>query len=128
MFSSVRVRPIESEEERLKIYEEAANDGGRHPLMPTHVILKNGEIAGAFCVTSPTVYWWAHTEKIKPRDSLMLWQSLDTVMSENGFDSYVLPCEPESPYFKLLDERLPRFQGTEGGDWRLFVNTNTRET
>ena len=120
--TQLNIRPIISEEERLQIYEEADKDGGRHPIMPSHVVRKDDNIVGAFCLTSPTVYWWMHTDKIIGRESLALFKACDTLMTQQGYDTYVLPCEPESPYFKLLSNKLDHFSGTDGGDWRLFLN------
>ena len=118
----LNIRPIVSEEERLQVYEEAEKDGNRHPLMPTHVVKKNDVIVGAFCLTSPTVYWWMHTKKIRGRDSYSVFQAMSALLSEEGIYKFVLPCEPESPYFSLLSKKLSHHSGTEGGDWRLFIN------
>ena len=118
------IRPISSEEERLKVYEEAEKDGDRQPLMPTHVVTKGNDIVGAFCLFSPTVYWWMHTKKVKGRESLSIFQSMSALLANEGINKFVLPCEPESPYFTLLSNTLSHHSGTEGGDWRLFLNEN----
>ena len=118
----LQIRPIQSEQERLKIYEASKEDGNRHPLFPTHVVTKHGEVVGAFCTWSPTVYWWMHTEKVGIRESVSIFQAMDTLMAEDNPGGYVLPCEPESPYFGLMSKRLPYFIGSDGGDWRLFLN------
>ena len=118
----LEVKPISSDEEREKVRDEALKNGGRCPLMPTHCVRKRGELVGAFSIHSPTVYWWMHTDKIIGRESLAIFQACDTLMTQQGYDTYVLPCEPESPYFKLLSNKLDHFSGTDGGDWRLFLN------
>ncbi len=120
----VQIRPISSEEERLKVYEEAEKDGDRHPLMPTHVVTKGNDIVGAFCLFSPTVYWWMHTKKVRGRDSYSVFQAMDALLANEGVHEFVLPCEPESPYFSLLSKKLSHLSGTEGVDWRLFLNEN----
>jgi hypothetical protein len=120
----LHIRPIESEEERLQVYEEAEKDGDRRPLMPTHVVTKGSDIVGAFCLFSPTVYWWMHTKKVKGRESLSIFQSMSALLANEGINKFVLPCEPESPYFPLLSKKLSHHSGTEGGDWRLFLNEN----
>lgn len=111
-----------SEEERLQVYKEAEKDGGRHPLMPTHVVLKGTEIVGAFCTFSPTIYWWMHTKKVKSRDSRYVFHAMGALLANDGVSKFVLPCEPESPYYSILNKTLDHFPGTEGGDWRLFIN------
>ena len=120
--SHLNIRQIQSEEERLEVYKEAEKDGNRHPLMPTHVVKKGEDIVGAFCLYSPTVYWWMHTQKIKGRDSFSIFQIINALLSNDGVSKFVLPCEPESPYFSLLSKKLNHHSGTEGGDWRLFIN------
>ena len=118
----LHIRPIESEEERLQVYEEAEKDGDRHPLMATHVVKKDNDIVGAFCLFSPTVYWWMHTKKVRGRDSYSVFQAMDALLANEGVHKFVLPCEHESPYFSLLSKKLSYHPGTEGGDWRLFIN------
>jgi len=117
----VQIRPIVSEEERLQVYEAAAEDG-MGPLMPTHVVMKGDDIVGAFCLFSPTVYWWMHTKKIRGRDSYSVFQAMSALLANEGIHKFVLPCESESPYFSLLSKKLSHHSGTEGGDWRLFIN------
>ena len=118
----ISIKPIQSEEERLEVYEEADKDGNRHPLMPTHVVKKGEDIVGAFCLYSPTVYWWMHTQKVKGRDSFSIFQIMSALLANDGVSKFILPCEPESPYFSLLSKKLSHHSGTEGGDWRLFIN------
>ena len=121
-FTYLQIRPIESEEERLQVYKAAENDGNRHPLMPTHLVKKNNDIVGAFCLFSPTIYWWMHTTKVKGRDSLSIFQTMSALIANEGVSKFILPCEPESPYFPFLSKKLSYHSGTEGGDWRLFLN------
>ena len=52
----LHIRPIESEEERLQVYEEAEKDGDRHPLMPTHVVMKYDDIVGVFCLYGVSLF------------------------------------------------------------------------
>ena len=120
--TQVHIRPIESVEERQRVYDESDKDGNRHPLMPTHVVTKNEDIVGAFCLYSPTVYWWMHTKKIRGRDSYSVFQAMSSMLANDGVDKFVLPCELESPYFPLLSNKLNYHAGTDGGDWRLFLN------
>ena len=121
----IRIEAITTQDLYDKVVEEGGKDGGSHPLFPTHVVYKNGDIAGAFSIGAPVVFWWMHTQRIRHRDSLAIFQAADTLMNQNGYGSYVLPCEPESPYYKLLTNKLMKFSGTEGGDWSLFLNHTT---
>ena len=120
MFSDVSVHPIDSHEVYREVMEAASADG-HGPYMPTHYVEKGGEIIGAFSTQSPTVFWWMNQSKATRRDSLLAFQSLDTLMNNLQLSEYIIPCEPESPYFDLMCSRLPDVhKGTLGGDWRLF--------
>lgn len=120
MFSDVSVHPIDSQEVYKQVMEAASADG-HGPYMPTHYVQKNGEIIGAFSTQSPTVFWWMSEKKATRKDSLLAFQSLDTLMNNLQLSEYLLPCEPESPYFELMKSKLPNvLRGTLGGDWRLF--------
>ena len=43
-------------------------------------------------------------------------------MRQQVTPKYVMPCEPESPFYSLLQNRCDIHPGTEGGDWTLFMN------
>ena len=59
---------------------------------------------------------------IQTRESLIVFQSCDTLMTQQGYNTYVIPCEQESPYYKLLSNKLDHIQSVNGNDWRLFLN------
>ena len=122
MITDIQIYPIDSEELRQKVYEEAYKDGNRHPLMPTHVVMRHGEIVGAFSTWTPTSYWWMHTQRMKVRDCKLVFQGMDTLMRQQGTPKYIMPCEPESPFYSLLKNRCDIHPGTDGGDWTLFMN------
>ena len=114
--TNLQIRRISSEEERMQVYEEAKKDG-HSALMPTHIVKKGGDIVGAFCLFSPTVYWWMHTTKVRGRDSLSIFQTMSALLTNEGVTNSILPCQPESPYFHLLSNKLQTL-----GDWKLFIN------
>lgn len=118
----IEIKPIVSEEERELLAQACQEKGGVYPIFPTHFVRKGNEIVGCFSIYSPTVYWWMAPEFIKPRESLSVFQACDTLMTEQGYQSYILPCEPESPYFSLLSKRLNTIQTKEGDDFKLFLN------
>ena len=101
----------------MQVFEEAKKDEGRCPIMPTHVVKKGEEIVGAFCLYSPTVYWWMHTQKVKVRDSQSIFQTMSALLANDGVVNFILPCEPESPYFPILSKRLFHLD-----DVGLFIN------
>ena len=119
---NLHIKPIDSEEERLEVYKEAEKDGNRSLIMPSHVVKKGREILGAFCLYSPTVYWWMHTKKVKVRDSYSVFQTLNALLANDGVSKYIIPCDLESPYFSLLSNNLNHISSLKGGDWRQFIN------
>tara|TARA_R100001594_G_scaffold15550_1_gene32564 strand:+ start:1309 stop:1683 length:375 start_codon:yes stop_codon:yes gene_type:complete len=120
MFSDVSVHPIDSHEVYKEVMEAATADG-HGPYMPTHYVMKNGIVIGAFSTQSPTVHWWMSEKHASRKDSLLAFQSLDTLMTNLNCSEYLIPCEPESPYYDLMNKRLPdAHEGTTGGHWKLF--------
>lgn len=114
----ILIRPIRNAElfEKAKA---AANDDGHGVLQPTHVILKDEEVVGAFSISLPSVSFWMDS-KCGPRDSLAAFQGLDTLLAAAGTPLSLFPCERGSPYHSLLlrpelgFERIP-------GEWDVFL-------
>ena len=72
--------------------------------MPTHVVIKNGEIVGAGSLTlAPTVMIWNHSTKIGARDSIQLKHAYDAIMEEktNG-QPYIVLCNKTSSYNAVM--------------------------
>ena len=125
MITNLQIFPITTKEFFSEVME-AASSNGHEPLYSTHAVVKNKEIVGAFCTASPTVYWWMHSTKVNNRESIVIFHSLDTLMlNENKYESYVLPCLSESPYYPVLTSRLGRglteYKGDDGDNWKLFI-------
>lgn len=75
---------------------KADNDGC---VLPTHVVIKNGEIVGcASLAVLPVMMIWNHTTKINPRDSIQLKHTYDAIMEEKGTKQYAILCNKNSPY------------------------------
>jgi hypothetical protein len=119
----IDIREIKTQQEYQAVLAAGKEDCDGYPIFPTHVVLKNGKIAGAFCTWSPTVYWWMHSKLIKTLDSFAIFQTLDTLMNVRGTPTYVMPCEPESPYYKMLSNKLDHLPSVGGNDFRIFINT-----
>ena len=124
MMTNLQIFPINTQEFFSEVME-AASSNGHEPLYSTHAVIKDKEIVGAFCTISPTVYWWMHSTKVNNRDSFLIFQSLDTLMNQNKYESYVLPCHPTSSYYPVLTSRLERgwteYKGDGEDDWKLFI-------
>ena len=122
MITDVQVWPITDDMDLEEVKHAGLSDGEKHLIAPTHFVTKGGQVIGAFCLTSPTVYWWMHSQKASMKDSLLAYQSLDALMRHNRIDRYIMPCEPTSPYYKLLNNRCNVLKSADGQDSTLFVN------
>ena len=120
MLADIQVFPISSRETLVEA-QDAAKENGRVLMFPSHVIFKKGEIIGAFCTRSPTVYWWTHSEKVTRSDSKYIFNSLETLMNEGNSPTYILPCHLESPYYSILNKRLTKYEGDHHDHWSLFI-------
>ena len=118
----IEIKPIHSEEERELLIQVCQEKGGVLPIFPTHLVKKSGKIVGCFSISSPTVYWWMSPKYICIKESIPIYQSCDTLMTQQGYNSYIIPCEPESPYFGLLSKRLNTICTEAGDDFKLFIN------
>jgi len=116
----IEIKPLTSIEEREEV-KSACEKWGVYPIWITHAVYKKGDVIGAFCTSSPTVFWWMRPD-MRGRESLLCFQSCDTLMTQQGYDTYIIPCEQESPYYKLLSNKLDYIPSIEGNDWRLFLN------
>ena len=113
----VRLVPIVTEEMREMVFEKARqNNEGL--LDPTHAVFKKGEIIGVVSVQVHCSSWWMDTRKANIRDSISVFQCLDSLLLDRGILKYLMPCLDTSPYFKLM-ERVG-FRKLLG-NWSLFV-------
>ncbi len=122
MITDIIVIPIDSNELLQKVHEEAYNDKRHFAYNPTHVIMKNGEIIGAFSTWSPMCHSWLHTEKMDSKSFKMAYQSLDTLMRQQKTPNYLINLHKSSPLFPLLDKRMSRFENDSNEDWIIFIN------
>ena len=122
----VRVMPIRNEEdekELIRTYRTMRPEsGGGFPVATTHMIIVDKEIAGGFCLESPTVYWWMVPGRNTMRHSMSAFGCLETLMLQSGRESYLVVCEESSSYYKVLEKRLPRVMGEkDSSNWNIFI-------
>ena len=127
MKRNIQVNPIRSQE-LLDEVNKAASKDEHNPLFPTHVVTRDGEIVGSFCIMSPTVYWWMDSKKTNISDSIMVLQSVDTLMNNEGYLGYAMPVHPTSPYHKFLMKRVKDetlsdqlYVGKNKEHWTIFL-------
>ena len=124
MITNLQIYPINTRENLDKVMQ-AGRDDMRQLLYPTHAVVKNEEIVGAFCTSSPTVFWWMNPNKVTNRDSVIVFQSLVTLLNNNKTESYIIPCHPKSSYYPTLSKRvgdgLDIYKGDGNDDWTIFL-------
>jgi len=113
----VRVVPILTKEDLEEVYAAAAKDEDGI-LNPTHMVLKNGQVVGAISLQVFCAGWWMDKKKTKGRESLTVFQILDSLMMDSKIFKYLLPCRDDSPYFKFMEKA--GFKKLLG-NWSLFL-------
>lgn len=93
------IRRIANQDELKRVLELARADSDGIE-MPTHLVEKNGEIVGAASLNVlPVMMVWHHSQKVGPRDSIILKHTYDALMEErNNGKRYVILCNKQSPY------------------------------
>jgi len=113
---SVTILPIRDQE----TYEEVRNkayDNGHEVLQPTHMVVKDGEVIGAFSIQVSCASWWMNEGKAKNRDSLQAFQGMEAIMADRGITSYIMPCEKKSTYWELMQRMGYKIFK---GEWGIF--------
>ena len=96
-------KKINTEEERQAVIQAALADNDRMDF-PTHAVLKNGEIVGGWCLAGiPLVLGWSHTEKVKVKDSLVIKNTVNSIMNDRGARAYFIACNEKSPYMGHME-------------------------
>lgn len=97
-----QLQPIQTEQQ-LRALIDAAGADNHSLLYPSHLVSKNDELLGAFSLfNSPLLNVWLHSKKISPRESLMLYATVENVARVQGVKSILLPCTDQSPLSKYL--------------------------
>ncbi len=101
----IRIVPIDNEE-FFKAVLDAAELDEDGITNPTHAVMRKGEIVGAFSTYVPCVNWWMSTAKedgITNIESMMVLTTMEAMLRDKGVRNYMMPCNINSPYFKLMD-------------------------
>lgn len=80
-----------------------ANDDNHKVVAPTHVVVKDGEIAGYLSHGAiPTVHVWLSTKKIDSRDTVHILPMMEQIAMEKGSQYMCMPCADSSPYISYM--------------------------
>lgn len=98
------LRPVQDWD--LAPLKAAAGDDGHVVIAPTHVIWKEGELAGYVSLgRMPLLLSWLHTHKIKARDTqyvLNLCENLASAAAPGGV--LCVPCVEQSPLRPYMEK------------------------
>jgi hypothetical protein len=98
------IRKIKNKEE-FESVRKAASEDNDCMQFPTHVVLKNNEIAGGICLGGiPFVMFWNHTKKINARDSMMITNNISSILDNTGIQNYFTACNSHSPYYGHMEK------------------------
>ena len=97
------VKKILTVEEQKEVINAATKDD--HSIhLPTHKIVKNGEVVGAWSLGSiPLVMTWNDTKKINSRESLLIQNAINSIMNDRGQEQYFIACDENSNYRKYME-------------------------
>lgn len=111
------LRPLQNVEEFGKL-EELAKADGHGVLAPTHVVWKEGEMAGYFSIGAvPLVLTWFSTKKLFARESLGLINVAENQVVLGGGRGVITPVLKTSPFHPIM----PSLGYKNGGEYDLFV-------
>ena len=98
------VRKIRDEAERKAVIEAAIADNDQMQV-PSHIIEKNGEIAGGWALSNiPLVLVWHKSDSISARESMYLNNTMRAVMNDRSDAPFVIACNNHSPYMGYMEK------------------------
>ncbi|MBF8281259.1 MAG: hypothetical protein HW378_174 [Anaerolineales bacterium] len=101
----LEVRPLRepADCDRLEI---AADEDAYHPILPTHIIERDGEIVGCVGVNSlPLFRVWLHRTKVRARESVAILNVIENGYRAQGGGIVFSLLAPDSP-FRAVQERF----------------------
>jgi len=83
--------------------EAVAKADNHKVILPTHVVIKNGEIVGYISHGAvPTVHMWMDSKKMKARDSVVVLNAAELIARERKHKLMCVPCSEVSPYKDVM--------------------------
>lgn len=113
----ITVHPIRTEQDMRDVML-AQQTIGHSCILPTHMVMREGEVVGAFSLGAvPLVTAWQDPKRVGARDSAMLISMVDSLLSGTGRPIWAIPCQKDSPYYAFME----RFGFVKAGDATLFI-------
>ena len=87
------------------VVAQAAKDDNDNMQMPSHVVLKDGEIVGGWQIAQmPLVLAWHHTQKVNAKDSMLINSTVESMMSTMGINQWFMACNSHSPFMSHMEK------------------------
>ena len=103
MYNIPKVVKINDPETRSLVSKLAEEDND-HMRMPTHAVVKGNDIVGGWNLCEvPMVLIWSHSKKVGAKDSLILNQIQESMLSDKGINQSFIACNSNSPYHKHME-------------------------
>lgn len=91
--------------ETRDIVADLAKEDNDAMQMPTHAVIKGDEIVGGWNLCEvPIVLAWHHSEKVTARNSIMLTQIMESMVSQKGYNQHYIACNSHSPYYEHMGQ------------------------
>tara|TARA_R100001463_G_scaffold51762_1_gene102466 strand:- start:498 stop:869 length:372 start_codon:yes stop_codon:yes gene_type:complete len=88
----------------FQLVSKLAEEDNDNMNMPTHAVVKGDDIVGGWNLCEvPMVLLWHHSKKVGAKDSLILNQIQESMLSEKGVDQAFIACNSHSPYQKHME-------------------------
>ncbi len=88
----------------FKLVSDLAEKDKDNMKMPTHAVIKGDEIVGGWNLCQvPMVLLWHDSKKVGAKDSLILNQIQESLLSEKGVNQAFIACNSHSPYYKHME-------------------------
>ncbi len=97
-----------------------AKEDNHGVIVPTHLIVKNEQIAGYYSIGTPgkpVVMGWMSTKELKPRESFALLNTVENHICMNGGTGMILPIPRTSPFHPVMKS----MGFVNGGPYDFFI-------
>jgi hypothetical protein len=89
----------------LDAVQAAATRDDHVVLAPTHVVVRGGDIVGYGSLAAvPMLHVWLDSQRVKARESAMLLNMAEGILSAQGLRNVIVPCDPRSPFHPYMEK------------------------
>ncbi len=90
--------------DKLPALQEAAAADQHCVVLPTHTVERGGDLLGYFSLANvATTLMWLDSQKIMPRESMGLINSIELYLHLRGCEHNFTCCDPKSPFRAVMN-------------------------